>query len=273
MSAAFPEIIDAAIRFVPPGCVLDGEVVILDDARGRTNFALLGRRLGAGPCTVAAERRAHPASWVGFDLLAVAGVDVRPQPLRTRHRLLEELAADWAPPLRLCPSTTDHATAVEWMASWASVGVEGIVSKALNSPYVPGSREWVKTKHRHSIDVVVGGLVGNWRRPTSVICGRYDATGRLRIVARSAPMAAAAAAELADVLTPAGPGHPWPATLTSTRFGADRPTLVRVDPVLVAEVTADPAQDQGVWRHLVRWGRLRPDLEVDDVPLVQPRSA
>lgn len=273
MSAAFPEIVEAAVRFVPPGCVLDGEVVILDPAQGRTDFGLLGRRLGAGPRSVAAQRRSHPASWVGFDVLAVAGVDVRPQPLRTRHRLLEELAVDWSPPLQLCPTTTDHATAVEWMSTWASAGVEGIVSKALDRPYLPGSRDWVKCKHRRTIDVVVGALAGSWRRPSSVIGGRYDAAGRFRIVARSAPLSASAAAELVDVIEPARSGHPWPDTLASHRFGAGRVALVRVDPLVVAEVAIDTAQDNGVYRHPARWQRVRPDLAVDDVPLVRSWSA
>lgn len=131
----------------------------------------------------------------------------------------------------------------------------------------------VKTKHRDTVDVVVGGLIGAWHRPASVVVGRYDTTGQLRIVARSAPLSAAAAAELADVLTPAGAGHPWPDTLASTRFGVERARLLRVDPVLVAEVAVDPAQDQGVWRHLARWGRVRPDLTVADVPVIQRRTA
>lgn len=77
LTAALPEVAEAAVREIPPGCVLDGEVVILDPAQGRTDFGLLGRRLGAGPRTVTAERQAHPASWVGFDLLAVkAGLAV-----------------------------------------------------------------------------------------------------------------------------------------------------------------------------------------------------
>lgn len=270
LSAAFPEIVDAAIAYVPPGCVLDGEVVILDPTQGRTDFRLLGHRLGAGPRTVAGERRAHPASWVGFDLLAVAGMDVRPQPLGTRHRLLVELAADWAPPLQLCPTTSDHATAVEWMNSWAAVGVEGIVSKELSGPYLPGARDWVKTKHRSTIDVVVGGLVGTWRRPSSILGGRYDASGRLRIVAHSAPLSVAAAAELVDVLAPARSGHPWPDTVSSHRFGADRVPLVRVDPLVVAEVAVDAAHDGGVWRHPARWQRTRPDLRPSDVPLWAP---
>ena len=159
------------------------------------------------------------------------------------------------------------------MSTWASAGVEGIVSKALDRPYIAGSREWVKCKHRRTIDVVVGGLVGSWRRPSSVVGGRYDAAGQFRIVVRSTPLSAAAAAELVDELTPARTGHPWPETLTSHRFGTDRVALVRVDPLVVAEVAVDTGHERGVWRHPARWQRIRADLTVDDVPLIRARPA
>lgn len=273
LSTSFPELVDAAVRQVPAGYVLDGEVVILDEEQARTDFTLLGRRLGAGPRAIAVQRREHPATWIGFDILAVAGTDVRPQPLRTRLQLLQELAAGWSPPLQLCPTTTDHATAVSWMSSWASTGVEGIVSKALDGRYIPGSRDWIKCRHRSSAEIVIGGLVGRPDRPSSIIGGRYDSSGRLRIVARSTPLPAAAAAALADALSPARAGHPWPDTITSHRFGDERTTLVRVDPIVVAEILVDPALDHGSWRHPVRYQRLRPDLTVNDVPMLIERTA
>ena len=97
----------------------------------------------------------RPATWIGFDVLAAAGTDVRQQPLRTRLRLLQELADGWSPPLQLCPTTTDHATTVERMNSWAaSTRVEGTVSKALDGPYIAGSRDWIKVRWRSSTEIV-----------------------------------------------------------------------------------------------------------------------
>ncbi|MEV5295405.1 hypothetical protein AB0K64_29790 [Streptomyces sp. NPDC053741] len=39
-----------------------------------------------------------------------------------------------------------------------------------------------------------------------------------------------------------------------------------VDPVLVAEFSADMSQDPGVWRHPLRYERLRPDAADTDIP-------
>lgn len=43
--------------------------------------------------------------------------------------------------------------------------------------------------------------------------------------------------------------------------------VVLVKPDLVAEVVADTTQDSGLWRHPVRFARLRHDIAVDDVPV------
>ena len=69
LTAYFPEITAAVLAQVPPGTVLDGELVIYRD--GRCDFAALHRRL-ARP-----TRPPTTASYVVFDVLAVAGRDLR----------------------------------------------------------------------------------------------------------------------------------------------------------------------------------------------------
>ncbi|WP_244933273.1 hypothetical protein [Micromonospora tulbaghiae] len=56
--------------FVPPGVVLDGELVFCE--RGRTNFALLQRRVTAGRQLLRGAREL-PAHYANFDLLVDAG--------------------------------------------------------------------------------------------------------------------------------------------------------------------------------------------------------
>jgi len=70
------------------------------------------------------------------------------------------------------------------------------------------------------------------------------------------------------VLKAAGPQHPWPDTVISSRFGnnKDRVTLTKVQPTVVAEVSADTARQAGVWRHGVRYLRHRPELRPTDLP-------
>ncbi|MCA4135652.1 ATP-dependent DNA ligase [Arthrobacter sp. M4] len=85
----------------PPGCIVDGEAAVWSG--DRLDFDALQRRLSAGKDSL----RELPASFVGFDVLCVAGQDTRHLPLRDRRALLEELATEWSAPLSLSPTTTD----------------------------------------------------------------------------------------------------------------------------------------------------------------------
>ncbi|WP_438309469.1 protein kinase domain-containing protein [Streptomyces sp. HUAS TT3] len=69
-------------------------------------------------------------------------------------------------------------------------------------------------------------------------------------------------------LTAAGPEHPWTGVKFSSAWGS-REVLdaVLVRPDLVAEISADVAIDRGgVYRHPLRYVRLRLDASVEDVP-------
>ncbi|MEU4729565.1 hypothetical protein [Streptomyces sp. NPDC023588] len=76
------------------------------------------------------------------------------------------------------------------------------------------------------------------------------------------------ARQVAEQLAPAGPGHPWTGVKFAAAWGSRDvldATLVRPD--LVAEVSADRAIDRGgVFRHPLRFNRLRVDVTVKDVP-------
>lgn len=65
----FPDVAKAAVRQLPDGVVLDGGLVILVDGR---LSAWSPRRPKARPLVAST-----PASYVAFDLLAIAGVDLR----------------------------------------------------------------------------------------------------------------------------------------------------------------------------------------------------
>jgi hypothetical protein len=72
------------------------------------------------------------------------------------------------------------------------------------------------------------------------------------------------------VLTTAAVDHPWPDSIAATRFGGgrDRVALTRVEPTVVVEVAADAARDHGVWRHGLRSIRIRADLAVLDLAVL-----
>ena len=265
LSEKFPDIAGPAGRRLPPGTVIDGEVVIYNGSR--LDFDLLQRRLANSTAKIPALVRAHPASYMAFDLLAEGGQDLRDRPLIERRRLLEELT-NWVPPLQLSPTTTDRDQAQQWMADYRPAGVEGIVAKGSDSSYQPGVRAWVKTKSRATQEVIVGGVIGPIDRPEVLIAGLRRANGDLVNVGRTVPLKPAQSKKVAAAVRPAQPGHPWPDMIGNSRFGGgrDKVPLTKVEPTVIAEVSADTGLQAGAWRHPLRFVRLRADLRPKDLP-------
>jgi ATP-dependent DNA ligase len=268
LTGYFPELSSAVASAVPPGCVIDGEAVIW--SQGRLNFDALQQRLGAGSRTLPGLVAAAPANYVAFDVLAVAGHDARELPLSQRRALLEELANGWEPPLSLSPTTTDREVAAQWFEDLPATGIEGLVIKDLNQPYTPGARSWLKLKHRETLDVICGAVIGPITQPSEVVAGLM--LGReLRIVGRSTPLKTRESRELARWLQPPLGEHPWPTVVKGTaldRFNRDKESvaLTLVEPVVV-EVSADTAWSGRSFRHPLRMLRVRPELSPDDVTL------
>lgn len=268
LSKYFPELLEALAEQVPPGCILDGEAVVWSG--DRLDFDALQRRLVASKAGLPAMVRERPASFVAFDLLAVAGHDIRDTPLQQRRELLEQLAAGWEPPLNLSPITQDRAQALTWFDELHHAGLEGLVVKGAGQNYQGGVRQWIKVKRRQSLDVVCAAVIGPIERPQHVVAG-LPVEGRLRIVGRSTALAAKASRDLAAYLHPPQGPHPWPEVITETtlnRFSKDKGpvTLTLVEPVAV-EISADVAWTGNAFRHSVRYLRSRPELSPADVVL------
>lgn len=156
--------------------LLDGELVALVD--GRPDFGALAHRMHArGARRTAALAATTPATYLVFDLLRIDGRDLTGETLETRRRLLEALdlsAAHW-----LVPEWHDEGELL-WQATRAQ-GLEGIVSKRLDSRYEAGrrSRSWLKFPHRARSSWVVGGWrpeIGS-RRLGAVLVGEPTAAG------------------------------------------------------------------------------------------------
>ncbi|MGW6706858.1 ATP-dependent DNA ligase [Streptomyces sp. NPDC054956] len=266
----FPDLAAAADQ-LPDGLVLDGELIVWDTAAGHLSFEALQRRAAARGRSAAALAVKTPAFFIAFDALQIDGTVLPALPYRERRRRLEVLFAARAltTPWTLCPMTTDPATATEWMEHWTDVpGVEGLVLKNLSQSYRPGARGWTKVRRRNTTEAIVGAITGTLARPQLLLLGRHDETGRLRPVGRTVPLRPAAARELAELLTPAGPGHPWTGASFSSAWGTrDVLNTTLVEPELVAEISADTSVDRGgVYRHPIRYVRLRLDATIEDVP-------
>ncbi|MGP4051517.1 hypothetical protein [Streptomyces sp. 2A115] len=117
---------------------------------------------------------------------------------------------------------------------------------------------------------MIGAVTGSTPRPATVLLGRYTPDGDLLLVARSTPLAAPVRTALSNRLTPVGPGHPWHGMHVTSHWGSRDPLeFTPIAPHLVSEFSGDTAIDQDRWRHSVRLVRLRPDLTVEDLPLLE----
>ena len=260
----FPELVEAAAG-LPPGVVLDGELVV--PRGGGVDFTALQTRLHPSQRRAARLARETPAALVAFDLLADHRHDLRAHAYDDRRAALTDLLCGAPAGLGVMPMTTDAAAAAAWLAGQPA-GVEGVVAKRRGQAYRRGMRAWRKLRTRTASEAVIGGVLGPLRRPTVLILGRYDDSGRLRVAGRSRSLGPAARDELGAVLSPPFHPHPWPATLPSSRFGqigGARVVYTPAAPFLVAEVEADLAFEHGRWRHPVTYRRLRPDIPLHEV--------
>ena len=163
MTPYFPEIVAAIVQQIPAGTVLDGELVVYRD--GRCDFAALQRRVASRPSLAVA------ASLVVFDVLAVAGRDLRGLPYRRRRKRLRRLLDSAVPPLALMPATRELGGAQAWMRDHIEAGVEGVVVKHREHGYRPRRRCWWKVRTRATADAVVGGVLGPLGAPEALLLG------------------------------------------------------------------------------------------------------
>lgn len=152
------------------GAILDGELLAVDPAAPdrALPFTVMQRRLGR-KTPDAALRAAVPVQFVAYDALAWDGALVIDEPYEARRARLAAVA--WpAPVARLAPQQLAR-TAAEVDAAFdaaRAAGNEGVIAKALGSPYTPGRRGklWIKLKKAlATLDVVVVGAEwGHGRR-------------------------------------------------------------------------------------------------------------
>ncbi|MFI1280439.1 ATP-dependent DNA ligase [Streptomyces sp. NPDC020858] len=228
VTSAFPDLAAAALQ-LPAGTVLDGEVVVWH--AGRTDFALVQRRAAATAARAAVLAQSLPASYAAFDVLELAGLDLRTRPYERRRALLVDLLLPLGPPLQPVPMTTDQELAALWYETLPASGIEGLVVKRLDQGYPAGRRGWQKLRHTDVRDAAVVGHTGTPRRPLALVLV-LPVGDETPLV--SSPLTAALRAEVAAEL--AARGEPSSPTATITAIGLGEVPFHPLDPPLTAEV-------------------------------------
>jgi ATP-dependent DNA ligase len=265
----FPEVV-AALRVLDhERFVIDGEIV------SSAGFTALMGRLHPAASRVATLSAANPATLVAFDVLAVGDEDLRERPFVERRAALERLVPG-GERLRLTTLTADGAAAEEWLDR--RDGVDGVMAKPPELPYLAGKRALLKVKRERTLDCVVAGfrLLADRPLPSSLLLGLHDG-GELRHIGIAASFAESLRRELLHELRPLVvplAGHPWERGFlvegspmgrlkgAAGRWTPGEMTLdwIPVAPVRVAEVTYDHV-DADRLRHPARFRRWRGDRD------------
>src|SRR6266540_2106565 len=268
MTAAFPEIARAVAALPYEGLILDGELVVLDDA-GRPSFNRLQNR--ARLSRLPEIKRAAvetPATFYVFDLLAFEGYDVRPLPLVKRKAILAKLLPR-AGALRY----SDHfeTNGEKLYEQVVHLGLEGIVGKKADSAYRGGrSPQWVKIRADRTDDFVVVGYSqpkGSRGGFGALHLGGY-VDGKLTYVGRvgsgfDAKQLEDVSAQLEASIRPTSPCEAGPVP--------KGPEHVWVEPKLVVEVRYKEITPDGVLRQPV-FLRFRDDKEPKECVITGDRS-
>ncbi|MGA5158380.1 ATP-dependent DNA ligase [Streptomyces sp. NRRL S-1314] len=272
----FPELAEALRERLPERCVADGEIVIARE--GHLDFDALSERIHPADSRVRTLAERTPASFVAFDLLALADESLLDVPLSDRRRLLVRALRDVTPPVHVAPATTDVEVAQGWFEQYEGAGLDGVVAKPLDLRYRQDERAMYKIKHERTADVVVAGYRLHKSGPVvgSLLLGLYDAGGALQHVGVSAAFSMKRRAELVEELEPLRledvSGHPWAAWADEAAHetarlpgapsrwtGKKDLSWVPLRPERVAEVAYDHMENGQRFRHTARFRRWRPD--------------
>ena len=155
VTASLPEIGDAARKDIQGhSFILDAEVVATGPDGRPFPFQDLMRRFRRvhGIETAAGE---IPLSLYLFDCLYLDGQSLIDEPYDMRWQKLIEISAGRNLASRLVTNQKDSAEA--FLNQSIAAGHEGVMAKALNSPYMPGNRGklWFKVKPAETIDCVI----------------------------------------------------------------------------------------------------------------------
>jgi bifunctional non-homologous end joining protein LigD len=167
LGGRFPEIVEAVKNLPADECVIDGEVVALDE-EGRSSFQLLQAR--------EMEGGESPVYFYAFDLLQLDGKSLMSLPLEARKSILEQLCADARETIRYSGNIGGDANAL--LDEVKRRGLEGIIGKQRNSIYEQGRRSgaWIKLKCVSEQEFVIGGYTppqGSRKHFGAILVGYY----------------------------------------------------------------------------------------------------
>jgi bifunctional non-homologous end joining protein LigD len=257
LTAQLPELASAAAGAVPPGTILDGELVVTDED-GRPDYATLRRRIAAPGGEPGA-----PVAFLAFDLLFLEGKPQLRQPLVRRKARLRKAVTSGG---HLYVPDHIQGEGVELYEACLERGLEGVMAKHRDSTYVPGQRSpfWLKVKAVKSDDFVILGFTPG--EPFGALLVGYHEQGRLLpcgsvVGGYDRQQAAQLRERLEELRTPDCPLEPAPIMTAPVEW---------VRPELVVSVRYSEWSPDGTLRFPIFNG-LRPEIHPAECVRHRPR--
>ncbi|MBC7264891.1 MAG: ATP-dependent DNA ligase [Chloroflexi bacterium] len=266
VTASLPEIVDWVRRgFAGHQVIAEGEVIAVDH-RGRVlPFQDLMQRIGRVH-EIDRAREEVPLQLHLFDLLYLDGKSLLDRPNTERWAALERVHGPLALVRRIVPQSIAEGEA--FLQQARAAGQEGLMAKALDSPYTPGvrGRHWLKIKPAVTLDLVI--VAADWgygRRHGWLsnyhLAARDENTGEFLEVGKT--FKGLTDAEFQQMTK----------RLLSLETGRGRYT-VYVRPEVVVEVAFNniqrsPQYKSGVALRFARITRFRPDKRPEEADTIQ----
>jgi len=260
-----PEIVEIAQKFNAQSCIVDSEVVAVDEKGVFQPFqSLLERTVPRKLPSEELERRKEKLGVTirAFDILFLNGRELRDLPLLERRKYLLEVV-----PAEYLAEGLDCRSEVELMKFYEEAlhrGLEGIIVKSLASVYAVGERTytWLKLKpERDTIDcTIVKALFGKGKRAgfysSFLLAVRDPMEKRLYTIGKVSNLSEEVMEELRDIVE-------------QNRINADDEGVF-VKPSVVVEATYQEIQEtdeytSGYALRVPKVVRFRPDKKVEEI--------
>lgn len=243
----FPQLAEA-LRQWPVNAVVDGEIVILSPD-GKADFSALQAWQDAPEGELI---------FFAFDLLWIAGIDLRKEPLTVRRDVLRRIIPDKGM-IRFSDSIEEYGR--DFFKAAKDNGLEGIIAKKKDATYEEGkrTRNWYKIKAEKRQEAVICGYTKNRdadRHFSSLMLGVPGKNGPTFIGQVGSGFSTKQQIELLRKLTPLATREcPFASEPTIKAF------VQWVRPAILCEVKFTEMTKDGLMRHPVFLGP-RPDKTV-----------
>jgi len=268
VSARLPHLVALALQLPADEFVLDGEIIGVAETEAGAMPPELFQTTASGFSRERPDERAVALSPSFFDILHLDGRTLVDEPLVTRAQALTALVGGLRVP---AIETGDPQKAAAFLEEALATGHEGVMVKALHSPYEAGRRgkRWLKVKPVTTLDLVV--LAAEWGHGR-----RRGQLSNLHLGARATDGSFVMVGKTFKGLTDA-----LLAWQTAALLGRETRTegiTVYVRPELVVEIALDGVQRStrypgGVALRFARVRRYREDKAADDADTIETVQA